>query len=157
MALFMGCKKDHSSTIEIYLLDSFTKSMVQVSGIPVQSISNAVPEDQPLVADKDILTYNRSSATFTLKKDIRPAIANYSTNTGFAVMVNKEPVYYGVFHPGFLSSLTIGIATIDPVLSYNKELPMRFVFIDGITELLLLDKRNDSRLINALRASGRLR
>ncbi|MBN8688820.1 MAG: hypothetical protein J0M10_17515 [Chitinophagales bacterium] len=157
IALFPGCKKDHSTKIEIYLLSSFTSAVVQVGGVPALSISNAVLAGQPLVADKDISFYTASTSSFKLNKDIKGAIQSLSTSAGFAVTVNKEPVYYGVFHPGFLSSMTIGVATIDPILFYNRELFMHFIRIDGNTELTLLDRRNDTRLLNALRASGRLR
>jgi hypothetical protein len=110
-----------------------------------------------LVRDKDISYYARSTATFKLKKDIQAVIKNYDGSKAFAVTVDRKPVYFGRFHPSYLASLTLGLATMDPFLNSNNELMVNFVAIEGNNDLLLLDKRNDHRIINAFEASGRLR
>lgn len=111
-------------------------------------------EDAPLVADQDIAFYIQSEATFKLKKNIKSLIQNYGADKAFAVTVDNQPVYYGKFHPGYLSSLVFGLAIIDPLLLRNNELAIGFVTTAGPNAL---DKRNDVRLLSALKSSGRLR
>ena len=154
---FAGCKKEHGSRIDIYLLKSYT-STVDQSTIPVTlSITNAVLEATPLVADQDIQFYTKATATFTLKKDIQTSIHNYGADQAFAVTVDNHPVYYGKFHPPYLSSITFGVATIVPFLYKNNELKIDFATIEGNSFLQQLDKRNDGRIINTLKATNRLR
>ncbi|HEX5154309.1 MAG TPA: hypothetical protein VFW07_22830 [Parafilimonas sp.] len=155
--LFTACKKDSASGVDIYLLESFTLNDNNATNPVTLAISNAVLAAGPLVADEDISYYVRSTATFKLKKDIQPLIKNYDGSKAFAVTVNKQPVYFGRFHPSYLSSLTLGLATIDPLFHNNNELPVFFIKMDGNEDLQLLDKRSDDRLISALKASGKLR
>ena len=92
-----------------------------------------------------------------MKKDIKSAIQNYGADKAFAVTVDGQTVYYGIFHPSYLSSIRFGVATIDPTLSNANRLPIRYATIDGNDDLKKLDQRNDSRIIDALKATGRLR
>ena len=154
--LFLGCTKEPGTRVAIYELKSFSKQTTVGTNPASIVITDAILADEPFVSDEDILFYTRSTTTFTLNKDINPIIRNYNGDKGFAVTVDGAPVYYGVFHPLILSSLTIGVATIDPLLS-RKELPIYFVLINGNDQLRLADKRNDSRILAAMQASGRLR
>lgn len=158
--MFIGCKKEEhgsGSRIDIYLLKSFT-TMVDQSTTPATiSITNAVLDDTPLVSDQDIKVYVKSTTTFVLRKDIQTVIQNYGPDKAFAVTVDKQPVYYGQFHPFYLSSITFGLATISPLLLNNDELQIDFVTTEGNSFLQQLDNRNDSRIINALKATNRLR
>lgn len=154
--LAAGCTKDSGQQVAIYMLKSFTASTVQTNPA-ITVISDGVLEDLPLIADRDILFYLPTEATFILKKDIKPVIEHYSSNKAFVVMVNNEPVYFGRFHPGYLSSITLGVATIDPILVDNKALKIQYVPIAGIPGLAALDKRNDTRILDAFRVTHRLR
>jgi len=157
LVLFISCKKESDSRVDIYILKSFTANINQ-SVIPGTTIiSNAVLEATPLVSDKDIAYYTRSTSTFKLKKDIKSAIEDYGADKAFAVTVNGEVVYYGLFHPAYLSSLVFGLATIDPFLYNDKELAIQFVEITDNPDLKKLDKRNDESIINVFSGSGRLR
>lgn len=157
LILFMGCKKEHGSRIDIYLLKSFTSTVDQSTTLATVSITNAILEDTPLVADQDIQFYTKATTTFTLRKDIQTLIHNYGPDKAFAVTVDNQPIYYGKFHPLYLSSITFGIATIAPFLFNNNELKIDFTNIEGTSFLQQLDKRNDSRIINTLKATNRLR
>ncbi len=155
---FAGCKKQElGSRIDIYLLKSFTATVDQSTTPVTVSITNAVLDDKPLAADQDIQLYTKETTTFTLKKDIQTIIENFGTDKAFAVMVNNQPVYYGMFHPLYLSSMTFGVATIAPGLSNKNSLKIDFVLTEGNDFLKQLDKRNDMRIINALKATNRLR
>lgn len=154
---FLSCNKDHGSRVDIYVLKSYTVNVNQSTNPFTLSISNAILQEIPLVADKDISFYHKASATFKLKKDIKSIIKNYGSDHAFAVTVDGEPIYYGKFHPAFLSSMVFGLPTIDPILFRNNELEIKYVTIDGIPDLLQYDKRNDSRIIKTLEATNRLR
>lgn len=157
LVLLVGCGKEKGGRVDIYMLRSF-KLKADTSRMPsTHSITEAVLEGVPLVADGDILYYNKSTTTFKLAKDIKPVIKNYGPDRAFAVTVNGQPVYYGRFQPAWMSSVIYGIATIDPVLMADNELPIKFLHWDGNLTLQQLDRRNDSRIIDALKASGRIR
>ena len=55
------------------------------------------------------------------------------------------------------SSMTVGVATIDLIFNRNNELQIQFMHIEGNTDLQKLDKRNDGRIINALKVGGKIR
>jgi hypothetical protein len=154
--LLAGCKKEHGSRIDIYMLKSFTAGVDQSFTPHVNTITNPVLESSPLVSDADIDSYARNSCTFTLRRDIKSIIQNYGPDKAFAVTVDNEVVYCGAFHPAYLSSLRFGLATIDPILINNKELQIDFVNSTGMM-VHPLDRRNDARITNALKAPGRLR
>jgi len=155
-----GCNKNHNlskNKVEIYLLESFSTVLNPASPYAI-SITGARLEKQPLVANSDIEYYEQAQYLFKLKKNIKPLIKDFSGDRGFAVTVNNETVYYGVFHPAFLSSITFGVTTIDP-LSFTTEssVSLQYANYDNNTQLAQLDKRNDPRILNALSATGRLR
>lgn len=158
--MFISCKKgEHGSgpRIDIYLLKSFTATVDQSTTPATISITNAVLNDTPLVSDQDIKVYVKATTTFVLRKDIQTIIQHYSADKAFAVTVDNQPVYYGRFHPFYLSSITFGLATILPMLLNNNELQIDFPTTEGNSFLQQLDNRNDSRIINALKATNRLR
>jgi len=158
LILFAGCKKEeHGSRIDIYLLKSFTTTVDQSTMPATISITNAVLADTPLVSNQDIKAYSKATTTFVLGKDIRTIIQNYGPDKAFAVTVDNQPVYFGAFRPLYLNSITFGLATISPPILNNNELQIDFTTMEGNSFLQQLDKRNDSRIINTLKATHRLR
>lgn len=155
--LFCGCKKDHGSRIDIYLLKSFTATLDTTTTPVTTVITNAVLEDAPLVADGDIKFYKKGNTTFTLRTDIQSRIRDFGPDKAFAVTVDNQPVYFGKFHPLYLSSILIGVATIAPGMTDNNDLKIDFITMDAQPDLQERDRRNDSRITTALSASGRLR
>lgn len=154
--LLTGCRKEHGSRVDIYLLKSFHSGIDTTKTPVVHVISNAILDDTALIADEDIKFYTRANCTFTLRKNIQAIIQNYGPDKAFAVTVNDQPVYYGRFHPMYLSSLVYGLSTITPLLSNNKELKVDFINLGG-SFVDPLDKRNDVRIVNALKETRRLR
>jgi len=155
-----GCSKNHDQSndkVEIYLLESFSTVLNPAPPYAV-SIRDAHLEKTPLVANDDIDYYEQAQYLFKLKKNIKPLIKDFSKDRGFAVTVNDEIIYYGVFHPAFLSSLTFGVATIDPfALTTESSVTLQYLNYYNNVQLAQLDKRNDPRILNALSATGRLR
>ena len=159
MAIFllMSCKKEHTSNVEIYMLTSFSVDIDQTTYPATLTISDPILDEKPLVADRDIIYYEKSSTTFWLRNDIKPLIKDYGANKGFAITVDKKPVYFGIFYPLYLSSIPFGLATISPLISGSNDLQINFSMIDGSSDLQQLDKRNDPTLLNALKESNRLK
>ena len=153
----MACKKEESRKVDIYMLKSFTSTIDQSTLPATISITDAVLEDVPIIADNEIRFYKKATTTFTVRKDIHSIIKNFGPDRAFAVTVDKVPVYYGRFHPLYLSSIAYGVATIAPMFSGGNELKIDFALLQGSTILEQLDKRNDSRILGALDETGRLR
>lgn len=154
--LLAGCRKEQGSRVDIYLLKSFNSGIDTTQRPVVNIITNAVLDDTPLIANEDIRFYTRENCTFTLRKNIQAVIQNYGPDKAFAVSVNDEAVYYGRFHPMYMSSLVYGLATINPLFPNNNELRIDFINLGG-TNIDPLDKRNDTRIINALKETRRVR
>lgn len=157
--LLASCKKENggNNSVEVYLLKSFDTELDASTSPGITRIKNPVLENVPLLENGDIIGYRPSSFTLYLNKNIKTAIEGFGPDKGFAVTVNRKPVYYGRFHPAYLSSITFGLATIDPILSSGNEMTIQFVKLEGSVELNELDKRNDSRITEAFSASNRLR
>ena len=119
---FAGCSKERSANVEIYLLKSFTAGVDTTRTPAINTITNAVLSQTPLVADKDIRFYKKENSTFILRKDIQTIIKDYGPDKAFAVTVDNRVIYYGRFHPPYLSYLVFGLATISPMLYKNTEL-----------------------------------
>lgn len=156
LVVMAGCRKKGDAKVEIYLLRSYVTTTDPVNPGLV-SINSAVLEDTPFVRDDEIRYYDKQARSFRMRTNIKQDIQTFGPDKAFAVTVNNDPVYYGRVHPAYLSSLTLGLATIDPILNGDYELIMRYVDIDQMPILQQLDKRNDERLLRALRETGRLR
>jgi hypothetical protein len=152
-----ACSKTVRTTdrVEVYLLQSFNLTLDTSAGLPVHAVSNAVLAATPLVADGDIDSYDQSTHTFELSRNINAEIKDLGADKAFAVTVDRQVIYYGVFQPSYLSSLRVGIALIDPLFT-KTELRIGFVNITG-TIIHAKDKRNDSQLLFALQSSRRLK
>lgn len=151
-----GCRKKGTGKVEIYLLQSYT-TYSDPSNPGLVSINNAILQDTPFVRDDEIRYYDQQARSFRIRTNIKQDVQTFGPDKAFAVTVNNTPIYYGRVHPAYLSSITIGIATIDPILTGTNDLPIRFAFIDQLAILQQLDKRNDPAILNALRATGRLK
>jgi hypothetical protein len=120
-------------------------------------IEDAVLEEVPLVKNSEILFYEPSSSTFKLIKNIQPGLDTLDSFHGFAVTVDGDPMYYGIFHPMYMSSILFGIATINPTFIEDSKLKVEFAYPEGYQFFQTIDKRNDARILDAFRTSGRLR
>ncbi len=148
--------KGINNKVEIYQLKSFSHR-TDTSFVPFTVVlSDMVLEDIPLVNDYEIKSYTQSSYTFELSKDLNPVIKNYGPDKAFVVTVNREVVYYGMFRPGYLNSIIPGLPYIDPIFA-NTNLKIGLPIALGTVGPQPADKRNDTKLIDALKASSRLK
>jgi hypothetical protein len=157
VVVLAGCSKEtNGDQVEIYLLKSFTRS-VDTSYYPaVTVINNPVIDSLPLISNNEIRWYKESDARFQLTANINDRVKNLGPDKSFAVTVNRQIIYCGNIHPTYMSSVRYGIATIDPILTAN-ELEMHYLLFAASASIQQLDKRNDPRLLQALRTTGRLR
>lgn len=161
LLLISSCKKDSETAtkrVEIHLLKSFSLSINQTTNPATITIANAILADTPFVSNNEIRYYNKATYTFRLDANVKERIKEYGPDKAFAVTVNGQPVYYGVFHPLYMSSLVYGLAYIDPIgLTTNNSLTIAYIKVNGDTTLQKLDRRNTNELLDALKASKRLR
>ena len=160
VSIFCQCSKSSSASgnkVDIYLLKSFTRTLDTSRRMGIIIIENPVLEDKSLLTNRDILFYERSTSTFKLLRNIQPILDTLDAFKAFAVTVDGEPVYFGTFHPMYLSSILYGSATINPNYMENNKLKIDFAYHDMFPFLMSLDKRNDPKIIDAFRSSGRLR
>lgn len=155
----IGCTKNSvgGDEVSIHLLRSFDRSIDASTYPAIVRIERPVIESEPLVRNADILFYERSTHTFTLTRNIKEQLKDLGADKGFAVRVGNETIYFGTFHPLYLSSITFGVPTIDPYMADDHKLQIDFAKLSNSPLLESLDRRNDEALINALRSSGRLR
>jgi hypothetical protein len=161
LLLISSCKKGgetNAKRVEIYLLKSFSLSINQTTKPVTHTIANAILADTPFVRNNEIRYYDKATYTFSLDANVKERIKDYGPDKAFAVTVDGQPVYYGVFHPLYMSSLVYGLPYIDPVLlTTNNSLTIAYIKIDGDTTLQRLDRRNTKELLDAFKTSKRLR
>ena len=153
--LFAACKKNAAeSTVELY----FLKSGSTLPGKCQIDAATAVLADKPAVHNHDIKEYNQAIYEFKVTDSAFQKIATLAVRTPFAVTVNKQVIYYGIYSPPVYSSScdhSIGVNVFN-----TAERKMQMVlgypgFISGIT--VIDDQRNNATLLNALRSQGKLR
>ena len=160
VSIFCQCSKSSSASgkkIDIFLLKSFTRTLDTSRQMGVILVEDPVLEDKPLVRNSDILFYERSTSTFKLVRNIHPILDTLDAFNAVALTVDGDPVYFGTFHPMYLSSILYGSATINPNYMENNKLKIDFAYHDMFPFLMSLDKRNDPKILDAFRSSGRLR
>lgn len=150
-----GCKKDKrdgAKEIEFYTL----KSYQLVAGKCQVDASTAVTEDQPFVFNNDILQYVKNKHEYRLTANAIQSISALPPRTAFAVTLNKEIIFLGIYMPMFLSSTcdhSITLFTLDNTayiqLGYPGWIQTAAPAID--------DLRNNPSLLAALKAQGKLR
>lgn len=160
LLLVSSCTKDKNTNakrVDIYLLKSFSVNINQTTNPATITIANPILADTPFVNNDEIRYYNKATYTFRLDANVKERIKDYGADKAFAVTVNGQPVYYGVFHPLYMSSLVYGLAYIDPIgLTTNNSLTIAYIR-GGSATLQNLDYRNTKELLDALKASRRLR
>ena len=148
--------KGYRAKVEIYELKSFTTGIDSSYNPPVTVIRNIVLADTPLVKDEEINSYTKSSFTFESAINLNPIIKNYGPDKAFAVTVDKNIIYTGMFRPSYLSSIILSMPYIDP-LSANNTVTIGLPTIAGVGYTQPADKRNDFVLMYVFSISGRLK
>jgi len=149
-------KNNSNSGIEIYLLRDY-----QTEENSCKIIENTVKiNHEPLIKYSDIISYNKNTCAFT----VSDSIIFYNDREycpllwkAFSVTVDKEVIYTGYFWTSF-SSLGCNWIIIDLLkYSWKNELIVE-LFYPGyrIGDTIIMDKRNDSRILDVLRKDNKL-
>ena len=85
LILFAGCKKESHHSVAIYSVDQSSQGVV--------SVNDAILDDQPIFADREILFYIQEQRPPSLEKDINTTLQNYGADIAFGVTINDQPVY----------------------------------------------------------------
>lgn len=155
MALFLGCKEESSqpaspsSKLAIYNLSDTSITAAQAWDMPLNTLSLA---STPFATERDIVSYNWTTHSFTLQPLLEPVIANLKTKPGksagvpFVITVNNERIYLGAFWWSY-SSMIPQVPYIDVMFPS----PYQIKFDSTSSHP---DSRGDQRIHDALKAAG---
>lgn len=152
-AICLSCKKDKvqpGGKVEIYLL----KSYQVVTGKCQIDTSTAVLQDTAIVKNQDILEYFKANYQFALTDNPIQKLRALNDGTAFAVAVDKQVIYYGIYKPSYSSSTCANSITMGYVGTDNK-ITMSLGYAG--TDINIDDQRNNSTLIATLKNQGKLR
>jgi hypothetical protein len=155
MIFCLSCKKENQGgeTVEIYQLKTFQT----VSGKCQVDPSVSVLQDTPTIKNRDILMYDQGSYEYTLTDTAIQKIRNIYNGTPFAVTVDKQLIYYGIFKPAISSSSCDESITMDIAWSANNKIYMRLGYPGTTQGISIDDQRNNAKLLATLKKQGKLR
>lgn len=151
-----ACKKDKATAIkqvEIYLLESYQL----VPGKCQVDVSSARLKNSALVANDDILSYSGRDHEYGLTANAVQKINALSGRTPFALTLDKEIIFIGIYMPPIMSStcdqsITLYVNTIS-----NKAI-LTLGYPYGLQSgSSIIDQRNNPRLLDALFRQGKLK
>lgn len=154
--LASSCRKkseEAGKSIEIYHLATYET----VAGKCEIDPARAVLPDTPLINNNDILEYSQVNHSFLLTNSAFLRIKGLSDWAGFAVTVDKNVIYYGIFKPSFSSSSCLESVTMDISLNAETKALIRLGYPGISTTHFSTDPRTDKRLFAALNAQGKLK
>jgi hypothetical protein len=154
-AFSTSCKKNNENgkEVEIYLL----KSYQPVVGKCQVDAATAVLQEIPVVRNDDIVAYSKKEYTFELTDDAIARANKFTNWYAFAVTVDKQVVYYGIFKPFISSSSCDHSITMNNNLPGGNKISVQLGYPGLMTGITIDDQRNNSKLIAALSAQGKLR
>lgn len=152
-AIFISCKKDKVEpgvSVEIYLL----KSPLAIPSKCQVDASSAILQESPIVRNQDILAYSKTDHQFTISDDSLKKLRELPDNTPFAILVDKQVVYYGIVKPFYSSSSCTSSITMNNFEGPNK-ISMNLGYAGADTNID--DQRNNPKLLATLKNQGKLR
>jgi hypothetical protein len=148
-----SCKKstvNPGDTVEIYLL----KTSQSVPGKCQVDPLTAILQDTSIIKNQDILGYSRNNYQFKLTKTAIEKVKIFSDFTRFAVTVDRQVIYYGIFKPSYSSSSCDHSITMD--LDWVENIFLRLGYPGLQQGVTIDDQRNNSLLIATLKNQGKL-
>lgn len=153
--LFASCSKKQpaqvlaETKIAVYRLASHQVMANQCRVDP----ATAVLEATPLIEEGDIIHYDSVACVYTLSDQAAQKIIALQPRTALAFTVNKEAVFYFVAMPPFTNSECR--ESIVTSMMMGTTMPVRLGY-PPYPEPNIPDQRNDKRLMDALKAKGKL-
>ncbi len=156
IVFFFSCEKENTGggePVEIYLL----KNTQTVPGKCQVDPSSSTIEDHPAIFNHEILEYSQATFEFKLSDNGYNKIQTLSDRTPFAVVVGKQVIYYGFYKPSHSSSSCDHSITMSRAFSSENKIAMRLGYPGPLQGVTIDDQRNNEKLLDALRAQGKLR
>ncbi len=155
--LLTGCETYcGNSTVELYLLDSFS-TIGHSTQIDETSV---VAASVPLLRYSDFISYDSDEYIFKITGSAQQKIDNLEHSThgiAFAIMADHTLIYTGYFWPSF-SSASCDWVVIDPCLSsIGNKLQVRLGYPGYNPAFPIPDKRNDERILRIFRQDHKLK
>jgi hypothetical protein len=153
--LIFSCKKENAApgkTVEIYLLKSFQL----VNGQCRINQSTAILQDTVTIGNNDIQRYSISDHTFTLNFLTMQRVKAFRDITPFAVTVDKQVVYYGIFKSMYSSASCDNSITMNDIFSADNKIVMQLGYPGVVQYTTVEDQRNNPKLIATLRSQGKI-
>jgi hypothetical protein len=153
VALFFSCKKSNEQgDVEIYVLKSYqmVAGKCQIDG------ANASLNDNAIVANDDIVSYSKMDYSFTLTDTAIQKIKAFGPFVPFALTVNKQVIYYGIYKPAISSSSCDHSITMDVDWSSRNKIILKLGYPSLQPGVAIDDQRNNPTILNALSAQGKL-
>ena len=151
--LFISCKKEDTASgnlVEIYLLKNYQMSTGKCS------VDAASLLDSAVVLNNDIIAYSVSEYKFTLNFAAIQKLKTLTDFTPFAVTVDKQVIYYGIFKPAFSSSSCGESVTMDIDWNAGNKITLNLGYPGTIQGITIDDQRNNPKLIATLKNQGKL-
>lgn len=128
----------------------------------IRTYLKSKPEDiplakNPLISDKDIVSYDWESHTLTVDPSVLPRIkTTHVWGTPFVVVVDGKPIYVGAFYSGASSqSCPLPVIMTDPWSRTNNTIKIQRGYPTG--NFAPTDFRPDPRIKTVLQELGKLK
>ncbi|MCE1197738.1 MAG: hypothetical protein LWW85_02110 [Marinilabiliales bacterium] len=160
--LFTSCSKDATTPnrqggpgVEFYLLESFATADKSYQILE----SSVVTKETPLLTFADLINYNASTHTFKLSASGIEKVQKMPKSVygvAFALKADGTVIYTGYFWPSY-SSASCDWITIDPLMmTTGDSFSVNLGYPGLFAGMVIPDKRNDERLLEALRQHNKL-
>jgi hypothetical protein len=158
LCLLLSCTKEDRNApgteIEIYTLVSFkwVPSKCRVDA------STAVLAAAPMVTNADITRYDQVALRYHLTPAAVTRLDNQlKPGQPFAVTVDRQPVFVGVYKPGFLSSSCMESITMSYISPNGTSIQLGLGYPpSAIRTPAVIDDPNHPKLIATFKAQGKL-
>jgi hypothetical protein len=153
---FLSCKKDNSNAgkkVEIYLL----KTYQTVTGKCQVDASASILQEIPTIKNEDILEYSQTEHQFKLTADAYQKIKDLTDFVPFAITVDKQVIYYGIFKQYYSSSSCDHSIIMGLGLTAEKTIILNLGYPGLLQGVAINDQRNNAKLIATLDNQGKLR
>ena len=155
IAFCSSCRKDNvkaGENVEIYLLQTYQP----IAGKCQVDPSRSSLEDDATITNADILQYSAASYQFKLSEKAIQKVRAFHDYTPFAVTVDKEVIYFGIFKHSY-SSLGCGQSiTMQVDWGTVNKISMVLGYPGLIQGTTIDDQRNNAKLISAIEKQGKL-
>jgi hypothetical protein len=151
-----ACRPTNRDGFAIYLL----ADPVSVSEMASREIGSLVLQDQPLIRQGDIISYNWERHAIQLTENGIDHLSGYEVPVDglpFVVTVDGQPIYTGALWPSY-SSLSYDRVVIDPlIIDAGQTVRLQLGYPENLELFKDEDPRGDPRIEAALRAAGILK